>query len=162
MSKKNVALLLSLLGLVCLIYGISRALANPPHAFAQGLPAPPATWSATDLKVSGQAAASVSIAAGGSGVQHVATCISANMVSAGVGSTWCHGNVRLRNGPSGSGTPLQQWSLTVPGSNNTVGVSQCDLNVVGSPNTAMTLEFDGICSSGGTVQTVNLVGYDAS
>jgi hypothetical protein len=45
-------------------------------------------------------------------------------------------------------------------SGSVIGFNQCDLNIVGSPNSPMTLQF----SAPGTlaIQVVNLVGYDAS
>jgi len=122
----------------------------------QTLPTAPANWILTASETSNNRIATATRAAGGAGVKHVATCISFAIydpsTTATVGSF-----LYLRDGPSGTGTILYQLYLFLtPGTGVTHSV--CDLNIVGSPNTPMTLEFSsGVNNS----ESVNLVGYDA-
>jgi hypothetical protein len=66
--------------------------------------------------------------------------------------------ILLRNGPSGTGTTIWQYSIEVaPGT--TGAQNPCDPNIVGSANTAMTL---GSTSYSCTISIeVSLVGYNA-
>jgi hypothetical protein len=64
----------------------------------------------------------------------------------------------LRNGPSLTGTPLWQYNFAIePGTS--VDHSVCDLNIVASADTEVTLETDTYSDAIGSY--VNLVGYDA-
>lgn len=65
-------------------------------------------------------------------------------------------NLSLRDGGV-NGTILLWWNGTAMNSSSNA-VNICDLNVVGSPNTAMTLQI----ANGATLSaSVGLVGYDA-
>jgi hypothetical protein len=65
--------------------------------------------------------------------------------------------VQLVNGSQGGTAILLSWELGAPsGSSNSV--SLCDLNVVGTVETPMTLEAYDTTDA---LVTVNLVGYDA-
>jgi hypothetical protein len=132
------------------------AQAQPPLA------SPPGTWVLTSA-AQGSTPASVTKAAA-SGVQHVVTCVSASVWFNGASD---YGSFRLllRDGPSGTGNIIMQWWENMPaatgGNAQLYTFSQCDINVVGNADSAMTLEFDRI-DSPVMLQTVNLVGYDAT
>ena len=96
-------------------------------------------------------AASVTQAAGGAGVRNVCTAI---MLSAAGGAaepvSW-----QLRDGASGLGTVLAAGRLNVVG-----GQAQLnELSIIGSENTAMTLEFDGAGAGLTNELAVSLIGY---
>ncbi len=115
------------------------------------LPTAPATWTVS-AGSSGTQPATVTKAAGGAGVKHVVTCISFSESNFG-GSGYDY-NVALSDGVTGN---IWRQTISVPA--GTVVSSVCDLNIVGSPNAAMTLAFGGVASGFG--EFVNLVGYDA-
>jgi len=114
---------------------------------------PASTWSVIDTDV-GATQSTASRAAGGGTVRHVAT-----------GITICRGDtvaaapalVHLRDGATGAGTILRSWVIAVG-----AGLSQCEnvtgLNMTGSANTAMTLEFAAAGAATST-STVTLTGY---
>jgi hypothetical protein len=118
------------------------------------LPTAPATWSLYYWGGAG-AVASVTKPARGAGVKHVATCISVNFSVSSPGGSDIGQNFRLLDGS----TPVLYWHVQAPVAGDTATVSLCDLNVVGSANTPMTLGFGGAYSY--DVEAVNLVGYDA-
>jgi hypothetical protein len=169
MPKKAVSLFTLLMLAACFM---SYKLGSTPVAMAKAspqenaaalppptLPAAPATWTLTkEMGTAGTPGASVSRPAGGTGVKHVATCIS---VSIGLNPSAPSPEgelVVLRDGASGTGTILfQTYSLLQPG--QVFAQSVCDLNIVGSSNTSMTLEFESNTTY--LTETVNLVGYDA-
>jgi hypothetical protein len=111
------------------------------------------TWSIIDTDV-GATQSTASRAAGGGTVRHVAT-----------GVTICRGDtaaaapalIHLRDGASGAGTILRSWVIGVA-----AGASQCEnvtgLNITGSANTAMTIEFAAAGAATST-STVSLTGY---
>lgn len=115
---------------------------------------PLSTWSVTNTQ-SGAVQATASKAAGGGTVRHVAT-----------GITICRGDtavaapvlIHLRDGASGAGTILRSWVIGI----DTVNGSKCEnvtgLNMTGSANTAMTLEF-AAAGSATSISTVTLTGY---
>lgn len=137
------------------------ALAKPrapqEDSVAPTLPPSPGTW-AINVLAPESARAIATKAAGGAGVQHVATCVSATVENFNA----VPGNLTLQ---LLDGTViLQQWQLITPYSTGSFGggglvFSLCGLNLAGSVNTSMTLQF----SVNGTNQTenVNLIGYDA-
>ena len=116
---------------------------------------PISTWSVTNTVIGAVTAASASKAAGGGTVRHVATGITIcyfDTVVAGVSQ------VNLRDGATGAGTIIRSWLMSVP----TTNASQCEelsgLNMTGSANTAMTLEF-GAATAATSSKTVTLTGY---
>jgi hypothetical protein len=122
----------------------------PAQAAPPTLPTAPATWTLTDGAVG--ARATVTEAAGGAGVQHVATCIAFSVYNFATANQTS--SIYLMNGS----TIVWQYGMDMaPGTTSSQSV--CGLNIVGSANTAMTLEA-GIYSSTMNI-TVNLVGYDA-
>jgi hypothetical protein len=67
----------------------------------------------------------------------------------------------LRDGPSGTGTTLWILNFAVPASTGQLGPNTaglCGLNLVGSPNTAMTLEFTAGVAS--VTENITLTGFD--
>src|SRR5258705_13231848 len=72
--------------------------------------------------------------------KHVCTSVSATLVAAA--ATAAQATVNLRDGATGAGTILGSWVLAVPGVIGSCTVLSLDsLEIIGSPNTAMTLEF---------------------
>src|SRR5258706_14962885 len=72
--------------------------------------------------------------------RHVCTSVSATLVAAA--ATAAQATLNLRDGATGSGTILGSWVLSVPGAIGTCIVFSIDsLEIIGSPNTAMKLEF---------------------
>lgn len=98
--------------------------------------------------------ATVTRAAGGAGVRHVCTSI-----HAALSSTMASGQVKvyLRDGASGAG-PILWSSNMIVGNNQTASINLSGLSIVGSANTAMTLEFNA-AGGGGTQENVSLTGY---
>lgn len=171
MTKKVLPLFVIITLAACLF---SYKLGSAPVALAKGrtsaqeisesaapltLPTAPATWALTKyLGTGGTPGASVSRPAGGTGVQHVATCISVSIGLLGSAPSSEGELAVLRDGASGTGTILFQTYFSLqPGQSSTQSV--CDLDIVGSPNTPMTLEFEAGTSY--TIEYVNLIGYDA-
>ncbi len=117
--------------------------------------APLSTWSVIKTVNAAVTAASASKAAGGGTVRHVATSITlcySDTEIAGVSQ------VNLRDGATGAGTILRSWFISVP----VAGEARCEnltgLNIAGSANTAMTLEF-GAATAATSSKTVSLTGY---
>jgi hypothetical protein len=98
--------------------------------------------------------ATISQAAGGAGVFNHATCISATFASGATGGT---GTLNLRDGATGAGTVLQSWDLSAI-TLTSIGVYISGVDIPGSANTAMTLEF-AAAGAATTLEKVNLVGY---
>lgn len=120
--------------------------------------APPTDWSVTHNPAVNTTATATK-AAGGAGVRHVCTSIHATMANSGGAAVV--GSVVLRDGAAGAGAIL--WSgemavTAVAGDYRAISIS--GLNIVGSPNTAMTLEFQA-GPGANMFQSVALTGYDA-
>ena len=126
----------------------SELCASPGEWSAGGTPTPAAATQAT-----------VTQAAGGVGVRHVCRSISATLATAGTAQSAAV-QLNLRDGATGAGTVLWSKQVVLP-SNSVWEVNLTGLNVVGSANTAMTLEF-GAAGAAGSYQSVGLTGYDCS
>lgn len=106
--------------------------------------------------------ATTSQPAGGAGVHHVCTWIAASLTAGSTAPTVpaTPVNVRLRDGASGAGTVIWLCGLAIPA---TAGESDkillSGLEIVGSANTAMTLEFSA-AGGAGTFEIVAFGGYD--
>lgn len=179
MSRKTAfAFTLLVLAACCLSYKLGSApsalaKARPQQdgvASALTLPTAPANWAIT-TSVGGSGLVTATRAAGGSGVKHVATSLSFTLSVSATTAGGCSTVVFLRDGPSQTGTVLQQWFIAVHGGGgsgtctgvacyNSTSMAISDLNVVGSANTPMTLESNGGCGTNYD-SSVNLVGYDA-
>lgn len=118
----------------------------------------PGDWTVTHLPAA-NAQATATKAAGGGTVRHVATSITASFVANTTAPAASIVTVALRDGTTGAGTVLWQSRMVVQavaGDWHTIALS--DLNIVGSANTAMTLEFDA-AGGANTVESVTLTGY---
>jgi len=121
----------------------------------------PGEWSATS-NPGVNAQASASKAAGGAGVRHVCRSISFSVASDGTAPTAVQLVVNLRDGATGAGTVLQSWTVAIPASAGAFNAFHVGgLNLVGSANTAMTLEF---ASAGGAhvYEACNIAGFDVN
>lgn len=97
------------------------------------------------------------IAAGGVGVRHVCTSLTAVFSTGATGGSV---GVSLRDGTTGVGTQLWQAQIQLPVSGYW-SVALAGLNLVGSPNTAMTLEFFA-AGPAASLQSVAFSGYDTN
>jgi hypothetical protein len=119
-----------------------------------------ARWQVNNsISSSGGTAATASKAANANG-RHVADCISFSAQATNA-PTPAQTDINLRNGTSGTGTILWTQTILIPGTaaQHILVGPLCGLNLIGSPNTAMTLEF----SSGAPAnefEAVDLSGYD--
>ena len=111
------------------------------------------TWSVTNTATAGTPSASK--AAGGGTVRHVATAISVCVAAAGTAQPAVQ--VNLRDGAAGAGTIIRSWQLAAPINTNAC-VSENGLNMTGSANTAMTIEF-AAATAAATQASVNLSAY---
>lgn len=93
-----------------------------------------------------------------SGSRHVADCISYGADSA-VAPALTLSSVALRDGATGAGTALYAMPVAFGAAtgNHFQPVNLCGLNVIGSNNTAMTLEFTG--GAANVNETVTLSGF---
>jgi hypothetical protein len=124
------------------------------------LTALPGQWVASSNPGAGTAA-SASRAAGGAGVRHVCTggiiVLSATTALAGITTV----TFNFRDGASGAGTILFTVQVTLPAAVvPAFSIPLPPLNLVGSANTAMTLE--GSAAVGNLMESATLFGYDAS
>lgn len=122
---------------------------------------PLSTWTVTHSPaVNTQAIATK--AAGGGTVRHVMTAMTAcvHALAAAVGQNSL--TVQLRDGASGAGTVLWTWYFSVEvtdESRHIPCVTMSGLNITGSPNTAMTLEFTAGSVFANVAETVSMAGY---
>ena len=115
---------------------------------------PLSTWSITNTPAAATQA-TISKAAGGGTVRHVATTITACSAQAGTAQTPIA--INLRDGATGAGTILRTWKIsTIIQDSKCVNLS--GLAMIGTANTAMTIEFAaaGVAAS---EQTVTLTGF---
>ena len=116
-------------------------------------------WSATSNPgVGAQASASqpASTAPALKESRHVCTSVSATLVAAA--ATAAQATLNLRDGATGAGTILGSWVLAVPGVIGSCTVFSIDsLEIIGSPNTAMTLEFAAAVAT--QFESVTLTGH---
>lgn len=113
-----------------------------------------ATWDITNTQA-GAVQATVSKAAGGGTVRHVATNVT---VCRGDTAVAAPALIHLRDGATGAGTIKRSWVIGV----STTNESKCEniggLNISGTANTAMTIEFAAAGAATST-STVSLSGY---
>lgn len=123
-----------------------------PYSLAVALPG---EWTVTHTPAS-NTQATASKAAGGAGVRHVCRSITASLYGTGGGVAPLQLN--LRDGATGAGTIKTSYYLGTTAANAVDRLALSDLNIVGSANTAMTLEF---AAAGGanTLETVSMSGY---
>lgn len=97
-------------------------------------------------------------AAGGAGVRHICTGINATLNA--VIAIAAPISLYLRDGAAGVGAILQSWRFIVP-IGETGKVELSGLKIVGSANTAMTLEW-GAVPGAGNFENVALTGYSTA
>lgn len=113
-----------------------------------------ATWSVVNTQA-GAVQATASKAAGGGTVRHVATDLTVCFGDTAVAAPRL---AHLRDGATGAGTILRSFILGVPVANDTKCENVNGINITGSANTAMTIEFAAAGSATATA-TVSLSGY---
>src|SRR5262245_30970564 len=124
------------------------------------LVAPPGEWS-VQAAPAANVLASAARAAGGAGVRHVLRSLSASAGAVGAPAATVL-NVVVRDGASGAGAILWQRMVPVTAVAGAVGAFDVvGLNIVGSANTAMTVEF-AAAGGAGVFETVAATGYDAA
>jgi hypothetical protein len=114
-------------------------------------------WSVLSTPAAGSQA-TTSKAASALGFRHVADCVSysAGAIAAPVATAL---QINLRDGASGAGTIIWSKTVTIPATAAPhYDFSVCGLNLIGTANTAMTLEFSALLAS--ESQSVTLTGYD--
>lgn len=121
--------------------------------------APLSTWFVTNSPAAG-VRATASIAAGGGTVRHVAQSVTicVHALAAAVGQLSL--TAQLRDGATGAGTVMRTWYFSVEVTDESRHIPCVDLagiNMTGSANTAMTLEFVALAAN--VAQTVTLTGY---
>lgn len=125
----------------------------------------PGNWAQQNSAAAGSLSVS-SKAAGGVGVRHVCTALSFGFSAATAPGADISFQVRLRDGATGAGTILWSWEFDLDtgylsgAGANPYTASMSGLNIFGSTNTAMTLEFQGTVTNVKTF--VNLSGYSVS
>lgn len=117
----------------------------------------PADWSVVSTPVAATQA-TASKAAAGANMRHFCTGIYAAITT--VGTLQGPIQLNLRDGATGAGAILWSMSFQLP-VNGIAIVQISDLNIPGSSNTAMTLEFSaaGVAAS---QESVTLTGYDSA
>jgi hypothetical protein len=132
---------------------LGQTLQGPGQAIAF-----PGQWAVTHSPAA-NTQATISKAAGGAGVRHVCTSLAARIVGGTTAPAAVSVTLNLRDGATGAGTVLASWTFVLAGAIAAKDeVILCDLNIVGTANTAMTLEFSA-AGGANTLESVNLVGY---
>lgn len=117
-------------------------------------------WSVTHAPAA-NTQATITKAAGASGVRHVCTSVSATFAAGASAPTAAVGTLNLIDGATG-GTPIASWIIGVEATaGRTTPFVITGLNIVGTAATAMTLEF---AAAGGanTYQSVAMTGHECS
>lgn len=122
------------------------------------LTTPATTWfTVPNTTAAAATAATVSRAAGGGTVRHVVTGVTMCFHDSAINTV--ARLVNLRDGATGAGTIIKSWYLSNGG---VAGGAQCEdipgLNISGSANTAMTLEFAAAPAATAS-ETVSFQGY---
>lgn len=122
----------------------------------------PDQWAINHAPLANVIATATKAAVGGQ--RHRATAVSIIVCAeSATAPTAANLTVTLRDGSSGAGTILMVWRIHVAAdmlSKNIAQISLGGLNVVGTVNTAMTLEFDAADIN--IFEVVNLTGYTAA
>lgn len=116
----------------------------------------PGDWSVNNVPAAATAA-TISRTAGGAGVRHVCTSISATVSTVGTAQTAAL-VLNLRDGATGAGTILWSRQISLP-VNTTWNCDISGLRIVGTAATAMTLEFaaNNVAAS---FSSVSMTGFD--
>lgn len=120
----------------------------------------PGTWSVSSTPAAGSQA-TASQAAGGGTVRHVATSASFALSATTALAAITTLTINLRDGATGAGTIRKSWQVTLPAATLLpIFFGMSGLSIVGSANTAMTLE--SAAAIGNLMVSVTLDGYDVS
>ena len=95
------------------------------------------------------------------GVRHVADCVSFSGVTNSTAPTATQLQINLRDGATGAGTVIWTQTVIPPATISVTAFapfSVCGLALIGSPNTAMTLEFSASLTN--LFESVAISGYD--
>lgn len=153
-----VALIVCVFAGMMLLYSCS---AYPPAAHAQA-PARQTSYWVTNTFSNPAAGSQATISqAAISGGRHVLDCVGWSG-SAVVAPALTSVTVNVRDGATGAGTVRQTWQFAVPAATgqSIPAFQVCGLHVVGSNNTAMTVEFSaGVANLS---EAVNMGGYDTA
>jgi hypothetical protein len=88
--------------------------------------------------------------------QHVCTSVTATLVIAA--ATPAQATLNLRDGATGAGTILASWELAAVGVIGTCTIFSLDtIEIIGSANTAMTLEFNAAVAT--QFESVTMTGH---
>lgn len=141
--------------IVCTGTGTNLALFDPALAV---MAAAPGEWSVTHTPAV-NTVATITRAAGGAGIRHVLRSFTATVIGLAAAAEAVL-TVNIRDGASGAGTILKSFPLYAPpGGQN--GLAMSDLNIVGSENTAMTIEFTA-AGGANTYESVSMSGNSAA
>jgi hypothetical protein len=119
--------------------------------------AAPGEWTSVNIPAAATQATTTK-AAGGAGVRHVCTGIVATVATGATAQTPI--SVFLRDGASGGGSIVFAAVVAAP-ANGTGVLALSGLHIVGSANTAMTLEFNAAGVTGSN-EAVTLTGYSVA
>jgi hypothetical protein len=124
-----------------------------------GLAEKSARWTViSNPAASSQATASIAAEAS---VRHVADCLSfSGAATTNPAATAL--TINLRDGATGAGTIIWTYQIAVTAATGTLVVphSICGLNLVGTTNTAMTLEFSALLTN--LIESVSISGYNVT
>lgn len=125
---------------------------------AAAMVANPGQWSAYH-NPGANTIATISKAAGTSTQRHVLTGFSFVVTSGATAPTAAVVTCNLRDGATGAGTILKQWTIGIQATAGaTQGLVKSGLSILGSAATAMTLEFTG-AGGANTYEMVEIEGY---
>jgi len=120
----------------------------------------PGQWSVTDAP-GAAAKATITKAAGGAGVRHVCTGLVCTLTAGTSAPTAALVTFNLRDGATGAGTILATFTIGVEATAGRTSAPVClaGLNIVGTANTAMTLETSATTGAN-VAASVSLMGYE--
>lgn len=106
-------------------------------------------------------AATATRAASSTGGLHVADCVTATFIANTTAPTAVNVTAVIRDGATGAGTIVWAADLALQAtiSDRAAPIQLCGLNIPGTANTAMTVEFTA-AGGANTFETVALTGYD--
>ena len=123
-----------------------------------GVQASPATTWATTHEPSANTQATITKAAGSGGQRHICTGLTVTLATGSSAPAAVQVAARLRDGTSGAGTILWAGVFSLPATAGiSTGATRSGLWIVGSADTAMTLEFSAAAGAN-TIEAVSLEG----
>lgn len=118
-------------------------------------------WTTYHAPVANTQATITQAAAANTAKQHVLDCIVAKITATAGAPAAATVNLLVRDGATGVGTILFQYPMSQQATAGASGDSiwTCGLNIVGTANTAMTVEFSA-AGGANTLESVFIRGYD--